>query len=179
MIYPTDTVYGLGCDLFQPSAIERLCRLKNIDPRKNLLSFMCEDLSQASEYAKNFSTPTFKVLKKTLPGPYTYIMNSSSKVPKTIDPKRKTVGIRIPDHPITLELIRKLGHPIITTSVHDEDQIIGYPTDPEVIYEKYINHVDIVIDGGIGGNMPSTVVDITGDAPEIVREGLGDTGIFA
>ena len=179
VIYPTDTVYGLGCDLFQASAIERICRLKGIDPRKNLLSFMCEDLSQASEYAKNFPTPIFKLLKKTLPGPYTYIMPSSSKVPKTIDPKRKTVGIRIPDHPITQELIRRLGHPIITTSVHDDDKIIDYPTDPELIYEKYINDVDIVIDGGIGGNLPSTVVDLTGGTPEVVREGRGETGPFA
>ena len=178
VIYPTDTVYGLGCDLFNPQAIERICRLKNIDPRKNLLSFMCQDLSQASEYVKNFSTPLFKLLKKTLPGPYTFIMTSSSKVPKTIDPKRKTVGIRIPDHAIPLELITRLGNPIITTSVHDEDKIIGYPTDPELIYEKYINQVDIVIDGGIGGNMPSTVIDLTNETPEVVREGRGDATPF-
>ena len=178
IIYPTDTVYGLGCDLFQPAAIEKICRLKGIDPRKNQLSFMCQDLSQASEYVKNFSTPLFKLLKKTLPGPYTFIMTSSSKVPKTIDPKRKTVGIRIPDHAIPLELITRLGHPIITTSVHDEDKIIGYPTDPELIYEKYIDHVDIVIDGGIGGNLPSTVIDLTSDTPALVREGKGDAALF-
>ena len=178
VIYPTDTVYGLGCDLFNPQAIDRICRLKGIDPRKNLLSFMCQDLSQASEYAKNFPTPLFKLLKKTLPGPYTFILPSSSKVPKTIDPKRKTVGIRIPDHTIPLELIVRLGNPIITTSVHDEDTIIDYPTDPELIYEKYINQVDIVIDGGIGGNVPSTVVDLTNDIPKIVREGRGDITPF-
>ena len=178
VIYPTDTVYGLGCDLFNPQAIEKICRLKGIDPRKNLLSFMCHDLSQASEYAKNFSTPLFKLLKKTLPGPYTFILNSSSKVPKTIDPKRKTVGVRIPDHAIPLELIIKLGNPIITTSVHDDDKIIDYPTDPELIYEKYINDVDIVIDGGAGGNVPSTVVDLTNEVPEVVREGRGDSTLF-
>ena len=178
VIYPTDTVYGLGCDLFNPQAIDKICRLKGIDPRKNLLSFMCQDLSQASEYTKNFPTPLFKLLKKTLPGPYTFILSSSSKVPKTIDPKRKTVGIRIPDHAIPLELITRLGNPIITTSVHDEDTIIGYPTDPELIYEKYINQVDIVIDGGIGGNMPSTVVDLTNETPKVVRGGRGDATPF-
>lgn len=178
VIYPTDTVYGLGCDLFNAGAIDKICRLKGIDPRKNLLSFMCQDLSQASEYAKNFPTPIFKLLKKTLPGPYTFILNSSSKVPKTIDPKRKTVGIRIPDHTIPLELIARLGNPIITTSVHDDDKIVDYPTDPELIYEKYINHVDIVIDGGMGGNVPSTVVDLTNDTPKVVREGRGDIRPF-
>ena len=179
VIYPTDTVYGLGCDLFNPQAIEKICRLKGIDPRKNLLSFMCQDLSQASEYAKNFPTPLFKLLKKSLPGPYTFILTSSSKVPKTIDPKRKTVGIRIPDHTIPMELIARLGNPIITTSVHDDDKIIDYPTDPELIYEKYINDVDIVIDGGVGGNVPSTVVDLTNETPVVVREGRGDTAPFA
>ena len=178
VIYPTDTVYGLGCDLSNPQAIEKICRLKGIDPRKNLLSFMCQDLSQASEYAKNFSTPLFKLLKKTLPGPYTFILPSSSKAPKAVDPKRKTVGIRIPDHAIPQELIARLGNPIITTSVHDEDKIIDYPTDPELIYEKYINQVDIVIDGGIGGNVPSTVVDLTNETPVVVREGRGDTTPF-
>ena len=178
VIYPTDTVYGLGCDLFNAQAIDKICRLKGIDPRKNLLSFMCHDLSQASEYTKNFPTPLFKLLKKTLPGPYTYILPSSNKAPKTIDPKRKTVGIRIPDHTIPQELITRLGNPIITTSVHDEDKIIDYPTEPELIYEKYINYVDIVIDGGVGGNVPSTVVDLTGETPEVVREGKGTTEPF-
>ena len=178
IVYPTDTVYGLGCDLFQPKAIERICRIKGIDPRKNLLSFICKDVSQVSEYAKNLTTPLFKLINKSLPGPFTFIFVSTSKVPKTIDPKRKTVGIRIPDHQVPLSIVEGLGNPIITTSVHHEDKIIEYATDPEFIIESLGNEVDLIIDSGLGGNVPSTVIDFTSGEAVVAREGLGDPAPF-
>ena len=178
IVYPTDTVYGLGCDLFQPKAIERICRIKGIDPRKNLLSFICKDVSQVSEYAKNLTTPLFKLINKSLPGPFTFIFVSTSKVPKTIDPKRKTVGIRIPDHQVPLSIVEGLGNPIITTSVHHEDKIIEYATDPEFIMDTLGDQVDLVIDSGLGGNVPSTVIDFTSGEAVVAREGLGDPAPF-
>ena len=178
IVYPTDTVYGLGCDLFQPKAIERICRIKGIDPRKNLLSFICKDVSQVSEYAKNLTTPLFKLINKSLPGPFTFIFVSTSKVPKTIDPKRKTVGIRIPDHQVPLSIVEELGNPIITTSVHHEDKIIEYATDPEFIMDTLGDQVDLVIDSGLGGNVPSTVIDFTSGEAVVAREGLGDPAPF-
>ena len=178
IVYPTDTVYGLGCDLFQPKAIERICRIKGIDPRKNLLSFICKDVSQVSEYAKNLTTPLFKLINKSLPGPFTFIFVSTSKVPKTIDPKRKTVGIRIPDHQVPLSIVEGLGNPIITTSVHHEDKIIEYATDPEFIMDTLGDQVDLVIDSGLGGNVPSTVIDFTSGKAVVAREGLGDPAPF-
>ena len=178
IVYPTDTVYGLGCDLFQPKAIERICRIKGIDPRKNLLSFICKDVSQVSEYAKNLTTPLFKLINKSLPGPFTFIFVSTSKVPKTIDPKRKTVGIRIPDHQVPLSIVEGLGNPIITTSVYHEDKIIEYATDPEFIIESLGNEVDLIIDSGLGGNVPSTVIDFTSGEAVVAREGLGDPAPF-
>ncbi len=174
IIYPTDTIYGIGCDIFNQEAIERICRIKGMDCEKNTLSFICYDLSQISEYIKNPDTPTFKIMKKTLPGPYTYILPASSKVPKMIAPKKKTVGIRIPDHNIPRLLVKHLGNPIITTSVRDEDEIVEYATDPTLIYEKFGNLVDIVIDGGYGKNVASTVVDFTNGSMEVIRQGLGD-----
>lgn len=174
IIYPTDTIYGIGCDIFNQEAIERICRIKGMDCEKNTLSFICYDLSHISEYIKNPDTPTFKIMKKTLPGPYTYILPASSKVPKMIAPKKKTVGIRIPDHNIPRLLVKHLGNPIITTSVRDEDEIVEYATDPTLIYEKFGNLVDMVIDGGYGKNVASTVVDFTNGGIEVIRQGLGD-----
>lgn len=172
VIYPTDTVYGIGCDFSNVKAVQRVCQIKNAKPSS--LSFICYDLSEISEYTKHLSTPVFKVMKKALPGPFTFILEASSKVPKVLNAKKKTVGIRVPNNNIPRELVKRLGNPIITTSIRDEDEVIEYSTDPELIYEKYQNLVDVVIDGGYGGNMPSTVVDCSGDYFEVIREGLGD-----
>lgn len=179
IIYPTDTVYGIGCDIYNKDAVERVARIKGVDSSKNNFSFICNDLSHISEYVRNIPTPLFKVMKKTLPGPYTYILRSSSKVPKVIDSKKKTVGIRVPDHPIPRMIVESLGNPIITTSIHDEDEVIEYSTDPELIYEKFSKLVDIIIDGGPGNNIASTVVDCTDEnETKIVREGMGDLTPF-
>lgn len=173
IIYPTDTVYGIGCDIHNAKAVEKVCHIKNIPVKKNNLSFICYDLSHISEYA-TVDTPTFKVMKKAFPGAFTFILEASSKVPKILDSKKKTVGIRIPDNNIPRLIVQELGNPIITSSIRDEDEIIEYSTDPELIYEKYQDKVDIVIDGGYGNNVASTIVDFTADPYEIVREGLGD-----
>jgi tRNA threonylcarbamoyl adenosine modification protein (Sua5/YciO/YrdC/YwlC family) len=179
IIYPTDTVYGIGCDIYNKDAVERVARIKGVDSSKNNFSFICNDLSHISEYVRNLPTPLFKLMKKTLPGPYTYILKSSSKVPKVIDSKRKTVGIRIPDHPIPRMIVERLGNPIITTSIHDDDEVVEYSTDPELIYEKFSNLVDVIIDGGPGNNMASTVVDCTEEnETKIIREGMGDLSPF-
>jgi tRNA threonylcarbamoyl adenosine modification protein (Sua5/YciO/YrdC/YwlC family) len=174
VIYPTDTIYGIGCDLFNKKAVEKLCQILTIKPQKLNLSFICSDMSQISEYVKRIDTPVFKILKRYLPGPYTFILESSSKVPKVLDVNKKTVGIRIPDHRIPQLIVEVLGNPIITSSIKDEDKIKEYTTDPEEIYEDLKNVVDLVIDGGIGGNVPSTIVDCTNDRIEIIRQGLGD-----
>jgi len=174
IIYPTDTVYAMGCSINSRKAIERIARLKGISPGKERFSLIFDSLSQISEYAKNIHTPLFKTIKKSLPGPYTFILNSSNKLPKLLNSAKKTVGVRIPDHNIPRTIIRQLGNPIITTSIRDEDEIIEYSTDPELIYEKFQNMVDIVIDGGYGNNVPSTVIDYTSGEPEVLREGLGD-----
>ncbi|NMM48745.1 L-threonylcarbamoyladenylate synthase [Marinigracilibium pacificum] len=173
VIYPTDTVYGMGCDLTNSKAIERVCRIKQVSSKKLDLSFICYDLSHISEYAKNIDNSTFKLMKRALPGPYTFILNASSKVPKILNVKKKTVGIRVPDNNIPREIVNELGNPIITTSIKDEDEIIEYSTDPSLIYEKFKNLVDIVIDGGFGGNIGSTVIDCSGNQAELLREGLG------
>ena len=172
VIYPTDTVYAVGCDALNVRAVEKICKMKSIDPRKANLSIICYDLSNISEYAK-VDNPTFKLMKRNLPGPVTFILNATGSLPK-IYKNRKTVGIRVPDNNIIRELVKELGNPILTTSIHDEDDIIEYSTDPELIHEKYENDVDIVIDGGIGGIEPSTVVDCTGFGYEIIRQGKGD-----
>ena len=172
IIYPTDTVYGIGCDFFNARAVQKVCQIKKIKPQS--LSFICHDLSEISDYVRHLNTPVFKVMKKALPGPFTFILNASSKVPKVLGAKRKTVGIRIPDNNIPRMIVRELGNPVITTSLHDEDEIIEYATDPELIYEKYKNIVDLVIDGGYGGNVASTVVNASEDEFEVVREGLGE-----
>jgi tRNA threonylcarbamoyl adenosine modification protein (Sua5/YciO/YrdC/YwlC family) len=174
IIYPTDTIYGIGCDLMNRKAIERLCKIMNIKPNKLNLSFICNDMSHISEYVHRIDTPVFKVLKKALPGPFTFILESSSRVPKILDVNKKTVGIRIPQHNIPLAIVKELENPLITTSIKDDDHIKAYTTDPEEIYDDFKNLVDIVIDGGAGGNVPSTVVDCTDNTFSIVRQGLGD-----
>jgi tRNA threonylcarbamoyl adenosine modification protein (Sua5/YciO/YrdC/YwlC family) len=174
IIYPTDTIYGIGCDLKNRKAIERLCSIMNIKPQKLDLSFICNDLSHISEYVKRIDTPVFKVLKKYLPGPFTFILESNSNVPKILDVNKKTVGIRIPDHHIPRMIVAKLGNPLITSSIKDDDKIKEYTTDPEEIYEDFKHLVDLVIDGGAGGNIPSTVVDCTSVEMKIIRQGLGE-----
>jgi tRNA threonylcarbamoyl adenosine modification protein (Sua5/YciO/YrdC/YwlC family) len=174
VVYPTDTIYGIGCDLMNRKSIERLCRIMDIKPQKLDLSFICNDLSHISEFVHRIDTPVFKLLKKALPGPYTFILESSNRVPKILDVNKKTVGIRIPDHNIPRQIVRELQNPLITTSIKDDDQIKAYTTDPEEIYDDFKNLVDIVIDGGAGGNIPSTVVDCTNNEITIVRQGLGD-----
>ena len=173
IIFPTDTVYGIGCDITKPRAVERVAQIKGIKMEKSNFSFIFHDLSQISDYARHISNPVFKMLKKFLPGPFTFILEANSNVPKLFRNKKRTIGIRIPDNNITREMVRLLGNPILTTSVHDEDEILGYTTDPELIHEHYSKIVDCVIDGGYGDNNPSTVVDCTGDEPVIVRQGTG------
>ena len=174
IIYPTDTIYGIGCDLMNRKSIKRLCHIMDIKPHKLDLSFICEDLSQISTFVKRMDTPIFKLLKKSLPGPYTFIMESSSQVPKILNVNKKTVGIRIPNHNIPRMIVAELAHPLITSSIKDDDQIKEYTTEPEEIYEDFKQQVDIVIDGGAGGNVPSTVIDCTKENIEIIRKGLGD-----
>lgn len=173
IIYPTDTIYGIGCDLFNRQAVDRLCRIKEIKPKSLNLSFICYDMSQVSEYVKGMDTPTFKILKRGLPGPFTFILDSNSKVPKILGVNKKTVGVRIPDHNIPRQIVQSLGNPIITSSIKDDDKVIEYTTDPEHIYDEFKHLVDLVIDGGYGGNIPSTVIDCTSGEPEVLREGLG------
>jgi tRNA threonylcarbamoyl adenosine modification protein (Sua5/YciO/YrdC/YwlC family) len=168
----------MGCSINSRKAIERIARLKGISPGKERFSLIFDSLSQISEYAKNIHTPVFKTIKKSLPGPYTFILHSSNKLPKLLNSAKKTVGVRIPDHNVPRTIIRQLGSPIITTSIRDEDEIIEYSTDPELIYEKFQNLVDIVIDGGYGNNTPSTIIDFTSGEPEVLREGLGEIDQF-
>ena len=177
VIYPTDTIYGLGCDLHNVRAVERLCQLRGLNPTKAQLSFICSDLTNISEYAR-ISTQTYKVMKKALPGPFTFVLEASSKVPKIGGIRRKTVGIRVPANAICLSLVQELGNPIVSTSIHDEDDVVEYTTDPELIYEKYRNLVDLVIDGGYGNNIASTVVNCENDEFEVLREGAGDIQEF-
>lgn len=174
VVYPTDTIYGIGCDLLNKRAVERLCHITAVKPQKLNLSFICNDLSHISEYVKRLDTPQFKILKKLLPGPFTFIFESSSHVPKILDVNKKTVGIRIPAHAIPLAIVRQLTNPLITSSIKDDDIIKEYTTDPEEIYEDFKHQVDLVIDGGAGGNIPSTVVDFTTGEPVVTRQGLGE-----
>lgn len=174
IVYPTDTVYGIGCDLMNKRAVERLCHILDIKPQKLNLSFICLDVSHISEYVRRIDNSVFKLLKKALPGPFTFIFESSNKVPRILDVNKKTVGIRIPDHPIPHAIVELLGNPLITSSVKNDDTIREYTTDPEEMYEDFKNVVDIVIDGGPGGNVPSTVIDCTSGELLIVREGLGN-----
>lgn len=176
IIYPTDTVYGLGCDINNQKAIERVCEIRGIKPEKANLSFICYDLTDIAQYTKPFDTATFRVLKKALPGPFTFIFNASNQVPKLLSSKKKTVGIRVPDNNIARQIVQQLGNPIVSTSIHDEDEILEYSTDPELIHEKYGDIVDLVIDGGYGDHVASTVVDLTAGNFEVIREGKGDLG---
>jgi tRNA threonylcarbamoyl adenosine modification protein (Sua5/YciO/YrdC/YwlC family) len=172
IIYPTDTVYGLGCDITNTKAMERVAQLKGLKLDKANFSFICYDLSNLSDYVKQIDTPAYKILKKALPGPYTFILPSSTNLPKAFKNK-KTVGIRIPDNNIIRELVKKLGNPIVSTSIYDEDDLLEYTTDPELIYEKWGNKVDIVIDGGYGSNIPSTIIDLSEGEITVLREGKG------
>lgn len=173
IIYPTDTVYGIGCDINRQRAVERVCKIKGINPEKANFSFICSDLSHISDFTKPINTSTYKLMKKALPGPFTFILSANNNVPKLFSSKKKTVGIRVPDNLICLEIVKQLGNPIMSTSVHDDDELIGYTTDPELIHEKYKNLVDIVIAGGYGNNEASTVVDCSQDEFTILRQGLG------
>ncbi len=171
IIYPTDTIYGIGCDIFQHKAIERICLIKQVDPAKAQLSFICSDLSDLSKYARQISTPTYRLLKQYLPGPYTFILPASKEVPKILKSIKDTIGLRVPDHPITQAIVAMLGRPILSASLPGE-QVEEY-TDPDYICEQFEKRVDIIIDGGIGGMTPSTIVDLTGEEPELIRQGLG------
>lgn len=173
IIYPTDTVYAMGCDIKANKAIEKIARLKGLNPSKPDMSLIFHDMSQLSEYTVIRDNIIFKLLKRNLPGPFTFIVNANNQIPKLFKNKKKTVGIRIPDNNIALEIVRELGRPIITTSIHDQDQVIEYTTDPELIYEKYGDFAEIVIDGGYGKNEASTIVDCTSEEIIIVRQGLG------
>jgi len=173
IVYPTDTVYGMGCDITNARAVERIARYKNVQVEKSNFSFICSDLSHLSGFSKPVSNQVFKLLKRYLPGPFTFILNANSNVPKYFKGKKKTVGIRIPDNSIIIEIIRGLGNPIMSVSIHDEDEIIEYSTDPELIHEKFQDIAELVIDGGYGDNIPSTIIDCTSDFPVIVRQGKG------
>jgi len=173
IIYPTDTVYGLGCDIFNRKAVERVAQIKGLKPEKANFSIICHDLSHITDFAKHIDNKTFKLMKNHLPGPFTFILEASGNIPKIFKTKKKTIGIRVPDHKIPREIVHLLGNPIVTTSIHDDDDIIEYSTDPELIHEKFKNLVDCVIDGGYGHQVPSTVIDCSGDEPVLVRQGLG------
>ena len=177
IIYPTDTVYAMGCDLHNNKAIDKLCRIKGIKADKSEFSFVCTDLKQVAHYAKPLDNNVFKLMKKALPGPYTFILPGSNNLPNPFK-KKKTVGIRVPNNNIAIEIVKRLGNPIISTSIRDEDEVLEYTTDPELILEKWDNLVDLVIDGGYGDNTPSTVIDLSEDEPLIVREGKGSLEIF-
>ena len=174
IIYPTDTVYAMGCDIKAQKAIEKIARFKGLNPDNPDMSLIFHDMSQLAEYTLIRDNNTFKLLKRNLPGPFTFIVQANSQIPKMFRNRKKTVGIRIPGNEIALEIVRELGRPIMTTSIHDQDEIIEYTTDPELIYEKYGDFADLVIDGGYGHNEASTVVDCTGDEPVVVRQGLGE-----
>jgi len=177
IIYPTDTVYGLGCDINNVKALERVARIKNVKLEKSNFSFICEDLSNLSDYVKQIDTSTFKILKRALPGPYTFILPGAKSLPHPFK-KKKTVGIRVPNNSIAIEIVKQLGNPIISTSIHDDDEVLEYTTDPELIYEKWKDIVDLVIDAGYGDNHASTVIDLSEGEPIIVREGKGSLEIF-
>ncbi|QEC41222.1 L-threonylcarbamoyladenylate synthase [Pseudobacter ginsenosidimutans] len=171
IIYPTDTIYGLGCDIYQPKAVERIARIKGVDPQKAQLSFICYDLSDLSKYTKSISTPIYRMLKHYLPGPYTFILPASKEVPKILKSKKDTIGLRIPNNNIARAIIKELGHPILSASLPGE--MVEEYTDPELMIRKFDKLVDLVVDGGIGGMVPSTIVDCTGDQPVVIRQGAG------
>ncbi len=172
VIYPTDTVYGLGCDITNKPALEKVAQIKGVKLEKANFSFICSDLSNLSDYVSQIDSRTFKILKRNLPGPYTFILPGNNNLP-TVFKKKKTVGIRVPDNSIAVGLVTALGNPIISTSIKDEDEVVEYTTDPSLIHEKWDKLVDYVIDGGYGGNIGSTIIDLTTDAPQLIRQGLG------
>lgn len=171
IIYPTDTIYGFGCSIFEHKAIERICRLKNISPTKANLSIVCYDLSHLSDFAKQLSTPTFRMLKDHLPGPYTFILPASKQVPKILQTKKDTIGLRVPDNNIARAIVKELGHPILSASLPGE--MVEDYTDPDIMAENFRNDVDIIVNGGIGSTVSSTIIDCTGDVPELIRQGAG------
>jgi tRNA threonylcarbamoyl adenosine modification protein (Sua5/YciO/YrdC/YwlC family) len=173
IIYPTDTVYGMGCDISNSRAVEQVARLKGIDVDKSNFSFICSDMSHLSDYSRPISNHVFKIIRKNSPGPFTFILEANNNVPKYFKGKKKTVGIRIPDNNIIREIVRELGNPIVSTSIHDEDEMLEYSVEPELIHEKYREVTDLVIDGGLGEIIPSTIVDFTGEEPVIIRQGKG------
>ena len=173
VIYPTDTVYAIGCDIYQPRAVERVAQIKGIRADKANFSLICQDLSHIADFTRPFSTSVYKVMKKALPGPYTFILNANNQVPKLFQSRKKTIGIRVPDNSIIREVVRRLGNPVISTSVYDDDEILEYTTDPELIHEKYESLVDLVIDGGYGDNQASTVIDCTAEDMVLLRQGKG------
>jgi tRNA threonylcarbamoyl adenosine modification protein (Sua5/YciO/YrdC/YwlC family) len=178
VIFPTDTIYGMGCDIYKPKAVEKIISIMGNRKKKTTLSFICHDLSQLSDFTTPIDNHIFKAMKRALPGPYTFILNANNHVPKIIHGAKKTVGIRVPDNNIIRDIVEELGHPVFSTSIRDDDEIVEYTTDPELIYEKYGELVDMVVDGGYGDNVPSTVVDCTSGEIEIVREGKGEVDIF-
>ena len=177
IIYPTDTVYGLGCDITNTKALEKIAKIKGIKLEKANFSFVCSDLSNISDFIKQIDTSTFKILKRALPGPYTFILPGNNNLPKEFK-KKTTVGIRVPDNNIVIDIVKKLGNPIVSTSIYDEDELLEYTTDPELIFEKWQNIVDLVIDGGYGDNFASTVIDLSGHEPVVIREGKGSLDIL-
>jgi tRNA threonylcarbamoyl adenosine modification protein (Sua5/YciO/YrdC/YwlC family) len=176
IVFPTDTVYAFGCDLMNAKALQRLAAMREVKLEKANFSFICSDLSNLSDFARQIDNTTFKYLKRSLPGPYTFVLQGSSKLPPVFK-KKKEVGIRIPDHTVPRAIVDMLGNPIVSASLYDEDEILEYTTDPELIYEKWGSRVDLVIDSGYGGNVPSTVIDLTGPEPELIRQGKGDPEI--
>lgn len=178
IIIPTDTIYALACDLYHYKAFEKICRMKDVRPDKANFSLLCSDLSNISNFTRPFDRSIYKLMNRALPGPYTFILDASSEVPSVFRSRKKTIGLRIPNNKIVLDLIEKLGHPLVVTSIHDIDEIRGYPTDPEEIDEIYGSQVELVIDGGAGKIKASTVIDCTGDSPVITREGAGDPDIL-
>ena len=178
VVYPTDTIYGIGCDIFKTRSVEKIYKLKGVDSNKANFSLVCCDLSQISYFTRHIETPVYKAMKKALPGPFTFILEAGREVPKLFLSRKKTVGIRVPDNYICREIVRMLGHPIVSTSVHDNDEVLEYTTDPELIHERYGNRVDLVIDGGFGGNVPSTVIDCSNGDMTLIRSGKGDPDLI-
>lgn len=174
IIYPTDTVYGLGCDIFNKKAVEKICQIRGLKPEKARLSFMCKDIRQVAEYAAQIDNEVFRLMKHNLPGPFTFVLKSNNDVPKLFKNKKRTIGVRVPDNSIIQTILQEFGRPILTTSLKSDDEILEYFTDPIDIYDDFKKLVDIVIDGGIGGNVPSTVIDCTKEPPEVLREGAGE-----
>ena len=178
IIYPTDTVYAFGCDIHSKNAVEKICALRGIKPEKANFSFICSDLSQLSEYAKQVNTPVFRIMKNAFPGPYTFILKASGMVPKVFKNKKKTIGIRVPENKIAQAIVEALGNPLMSASIKDDDEFAEYITDPTLMDERFGNRVDLVVDGGFGKNEPSTVIDCSEGEPEVIREGIGSLDIF-